>query len=820
MKTFTKNWKLFLLLLVPLVAFAAGERIFNDQLIIGNPGSSNDKKVEFDSGDGAGNRSIISPDSGQRFNFVNVDELKFGDGSDSGDKRLIADVNGANDPEIRFNTTSGAWQFSTDGSVFQDVGAGGGITKNYIENGDALANTDGWSVYADSQSVNIDVSDNQIDLANHYLNTQDVVVFSGITNVTGITNGTTYYVVSPVEGAFSVSATLGGSAISLGGTDDTGVTMVTSRIVDGGGGSPTVTFTRNTSTPLDGDADFAFAKTGVNSLGQGACYEFADLARTDRQSSNMYLFANYDASAANYNDGDLRYYVISSSDNFSSDFNVITPSPRDIRAGQGRIIANVPTDSTDTDYRVCFHVATPETNSWTIYLDRISWGPLDQGATKGVVVTDPEEYTPSFQGFGTVTNVNAQWMRVGAMIRVWGRATAGTVAASEAQIGLPSGLTIDLPGSPIVVGDYVHAGQASASDLGFATLATDGDTFINISRNNSSSGNELLPRDGDEVAVNSSSFSWFAEVPIAGWSSNAKQSVDFGNREVSFYAIRETSAQTISVTTEQTLIFNGEVSDKTNSYDTSSGIFTAPQTGSYIFHAGFRLGNLTSGEAYSFRLKQGSTVRTFMVDAQSLTERFMTMTSPVLSLVKGDTVSITVDSASDSSYTLDNTGVNSYFSGYKIQRPETLVGTEPVIVSYSTNDASTNNFANGSEATVVFEDFVIDTHNAMNAGVFTAPVTGKYRVSSAIATAAVNWDSGESIYLNVDKNNSTYRRLERQESDSTEANDIPLYIGGSTIVPLEQGDTLRIRFYQDTGSSLAISNNGQHNYVDIELLTN
>lgn len=94
------------------------------------------------------------------------------------------------------------------------------------------------------------------------------------------------------------------------------------------------------------------------------------------------------------------------------------------------------------------------------------------------------DYTPSFQGFGTVSTQYSYYTRFGPWIYLSVKHTCGTNTASEAQTTLPSGLSVGKVAgtSPYLVG----VGQSTtALDYIFAGLFTFGDTFINYSRRSS-----------------------------------------------------------------------------------------------------------------------------------------------------------------------------------------------------------------------------------------------------------------------------------------------------------------------------------------------
>lgn len=64
---------------------------------------------------------------------------------------------------------------------------------------------------------------------------------------------------------------------------------------------------------------------------------------------------------------------------------------------------------------------------------------------QGAIVSDPLSYTPNAavnQGFGTLTNVDLKWQRIGDSMKIVGQFTTGTVAAAEARLALPDGFTI------------------------------------------------------------------------------------------------------------------------------------------------------------------------------------------------------------------------------------------------------------------------------------------------------------------------------------------------------------------------------------------
>jgi hypothetical protein len=74
------------------------------------------------------------------------------------------------------------------------------------------------------QAVTVDATTDKITLAAHFLSLNDTVRFSAAVMPTGLTAGTTYYVVNKATNDFKVAATLGGSAIDIT-TNGTSVLM-------------------------------------------------------------------------------------------------------------------------------------------------------------------------------------------------------------------------------------------------------------------------------------------------------------------------------------------------------------------------------------------------------------------------------------------------------------------------------------------------------------------------------------------------------------------------------------------------------------------
>lgn len=67
--------------------------------------------------------------------------------------------------------------------------------------------------------------------------------------------------------------------------------------------------------------------------------------------------------------------------------------------------------------------------------------PITSGAGGGTI-TSYAAYTPTLTGFGTPTNVDFEWRRVGNAYDIHGCFTSDTPTATEARISLPGGASV------------------------------------------------------------------------------------------------------------------------------------------------------------------------------------------------------------------------------------------------------------------------------------------------------------------------------------------------------------------------------------------
>ncbi len=141
------------------------------------------------------------------------------------------------------------------------------------------------------------------------------------------------------------------------------------------------------------------------------------------------------------------------------------------------------------------------------------------GAASAADLTPFVAYTPTFTGFGTVTNVYALSRRVGNALEVMGNFTTGTGTATEARMslgfnGVDGGLEVStLMGATGVVGfGTINITTANQPFV----MASQGNSYVKFSLLGSTMGG-LTARNGNDLFGNGTVVSLRFTVPIQDW---------------------------------------------------------------------------------------------------------------------------------------------------------------------------------------------------------------------------------------------------------------------------------------------------------------
>lgn len=492
------------------------------------------------------------------------------------------------------------------------------------------------------------------------------------------------------------------------------------RPVDGTGGSPNVTTSISSSSPMFDSNSFTLVKDAVNRQGQGWAIPFTIPA--GQQAKVLQIEIPYIVSSGTFvagtssADSDVIVYLYDVTNSA-----LIEPSSIKLLSNSSTIsdkfIANFQTSATGTSYRLIMHVASTSASAYTLKIDDVQVKPSSY--VYGTPISDWSTWTPTIVGGGgTISStLSGKRRRVGDSEQYniqYSYASGTGSGASNFFIGLPSGISRDT--NKMVPDQLVGTGFYYSTAGGFknANVRVDATGFYFTK----DSGAFLLGTDVDEAG---SAITVNITMPVTGWSSSIQMSDGYDARLV---AARYTNAAGTSIPTSI-----GTAPWATKDYDTtgsfSSDIFTAPSSGIYEVN----LSMSTQSQAwaansyfYAGLAKNGTSVTQTIaqVNVNSAITAGVTLagTAQVL-LVAGDTLRIRYVS-SDSGHNLTASSVDNWVTFKKLQAPTTISATEKVVATYKTLSSTTIT----SGTALKFTTSVEDSHARYNTS------TGAYLIES------------------------------------------------------------------------------------------
>lgn len=697
---------------------------------------------------------------------------------------------------------------------------------SYLQCGEIIAAND--AVYispSDGKIYKFDVTDSDLVFAgiakeSGILNAYIRVVQSGrVKGFTGLTPGVFIYASTTVPGGYqeaepsasqkivlgiAKSATEivlnGGLGIKPGGAGSGSYNYIENGLADSGtdgwvlyanttvgirpddfGGTPAgLTFSVDTINNLIGTNSFKLAKDAADRRGQGVYYQFSN--EKGHSASTQLLSAIADLSHANFFDADMAVYLVASNDSFVADFQVIESANPDIKAGALEILKRFQFLSGDLSYRLCFHIKSTSALAYDIYLDDVSLAP--KSAVTGAVMSDWKEDIPLTSGMGTVTFNQFISRRVGSNLEVLCRFSTGTPVASIASITLPDNLQVELSiGSKI--GDCA---RQTTTPSQINVVATPSDPTKLFFGTNLSTGN------GNALFGTSESVSFFASVPIQGWSSNAISSEDYGSRDIYVKAAGNSGA----VITANTEAIDFTIVSDTSSSFSQVGIhgtdtFTALETGTFSL-SGY-VASTTTGNRNILLYKNGVYLEAIGNGSNGASSNLFPFSS-ILDLNKGDVLDIRIDGT----VTLNNIVQSHHLAIKKLASSQSIWETETVAARYTSNSGQT--IPHATETRVIFEDLVHDSHGIYDplTGIGTVKVGGLYDIEGKVTISGLNSAAGQQHYCVIKVNGSPIED-ERQEAQASNATMIFRYRASAKSIRLNRGDTFDFYVYQANGVS-------------------
>lgn len=516
--------------------------------------------------------------------------------------------------------------------------------------------------------------------------------------------------------------------------------------VDGNGGTPGVTLSVNTSSPLSGTGDLRLVKDAVNRQGNGFSTDFSVANR--HLGKVLQVTFDMELISGTYSRGDLRVSVIQDP---SGTPVLIEPVNTQIELGVAnqrlRHVASFQTSTTVNSYRLCVHIGSASTVAYTVDFANFKvWEPIQ---SIGAVITDWQSYTPTFTGWGTQSGVNAYWRRVGGTLELDLRYTYASTTAVEARISLPSGLVSSSNISTIqIAGTSMLFSVVTATE--WFPLIEPNVSYLTFGRQSGITAG-LTKVNGNIFSNATISFKCF--IPIAGWGSSVAMSSDTGDGRVvaARYIGSATTNPSIANGIESFVTFSTRETDTHNSFSTGSGVYTIPISGYYRVNVRVGLtGTYGNNLANILRVYKGNSMVSDTIFIGAGNGAVRGFLSDTLFFNAGETVRAAIVPASWSSVSLDNSAnsVNS-FSIERISTGSQVIATaETVACRYEKTDGAN---ILSSLTDVIYNLRIRDTHNAYNTitGEYTIPISGYYQINCIVGLS-----TGSLYNIQVFKNGS------------------------------------------------------------------
>lgn len=555
--------------------------------------------------------------------------------------------------------------------------------------------------------------------------------------------------------------------------------------VDGTGGSPSISFTRSTSSPLIGVASGLITKPASNCQGNGGAYAFTiDSGYQGAQLAISFLMQT----SANYVAGDILMYIVDVTNGTVTQLVPYTVLKSDTLATV--FTGTFQAAATSTSYRLCWHVATTNANAYTLKIDNVSISPVSVAFASAVTDWDASRtFTSSI-----TTNVTfaTRSRRVGDSLQVYGNwIFSGVNTQGVPTLVLPAGMSLDSSklansSSRTVVGQWTARNSGSGAVTTGSAVVIASTTTVTLEGANTSANVPYTIASGNEFLVEFT-------VPILGWGSNVQIGGYDGRTAAA--VVQRSGTQSIANASSTVVVFNSLVYDTHGALNTSSGVFTAPVAGYYRVSSKIEFAANATGDRETSLFKNGSRYAYLGYNSNSSASGTANVGGSIdVQLAAGDTLDIRVRQTSGGALNVGNTATANYFSVSLLPGRSTLAVGDKIMCTASRT--SSQSISNNTVTTLIFNADVTDTTGSLNTstGVYTVP-----RAGTAVVMASTLWTGSAtgSRQIRIRKGSS---QVGGAAQDSPGANNFSLVCFAQ--FPVLAGDTIDVQLFQNSGGAL------------------